>query len=1262
MTIFGQKHQGGAEAGASTDISRKNRHSSGRFGRLLLRVWPVMAGVILLVLVAWWPTAETSTADGAEADTKQSAPESESKSAGEPEEQDTTAEPDGGVMGKSGGPVKGPAELLMSADQERLFALSDKFMRASEAGASEEELAVISAEIQAVMDKMTLEIETDPNARLQGPPAAGVGPGGNAGASKSISSPNEVRALRPRDLAGRGVGGVDANSAAADVSGGELDADLLLPGAEELEARLAEMEAEDGELAPDQEGVDATAGEPTDGGAEAQDDEEAAPSDEVKVVELAVASPNDVVKLDMKDDLLDINMLIDTIGRELKFSFLYDNTAGVAGQVKLQQYGEITRKDLLPLLESMLSFQKLTMVREDPFIRIVKRDESLLKTYPPMVIGPNTPDLEPGDQVISQIVEIKHVSIEDVKGLLGQFADATVMVQIPKTNHLIITEYARRMPRLLDMIELIDQPGPAKKLVPFELYHVTAKEIHGQLNELLKSLAEEGLLGPEEPVVQPGKSPPPKQPARPSRRTPKEAPAATIQPTARGPRVLLDERTDRFLVIGTDDQIDKVAELIGLLDVAVPGVEIKLVPFGMEYVSAEKVQPKVAELIKALAEEAAEAEGEAKPEAKPEPTRTRAARSVRSPKPVKGPFMLVDERTNRLFVVGTAEQIDQVNHLLGMLDIERPGPPLRLEPVQITHVAAGDVASQLADLFGALTEQDEEPTVQLERASQQTPALPKRTPQQQQRSRQTARLEDLTRTQGPYMLADERTNRLLIVGTDDQIGQLKDLLALLDIPPYEYDQAVIKVYRPRYVEAEEARKIMDQLGITKVDDLRPRDQARAMAAREQPSRTGQIDASDRSFIEEEFAIRLAVQESLNRIFILATEPQHEEIVSLMSHIDQDPNDDESPYQIYFLENRDPEVVAEMLTDLLESEKTDVKSEVRIPAKEGAPIIRALPEIYAVAVRGSQKQHDEIKSIIEQLDKRLPQVLVEAILVQVSTNDSLDLGVTLQDARSIGDQRFISGVSPFGIGGTSRSGNIVSGTGGILAYLDDALVYATLEALQQQGDSKIVSKPRILVNDNEEGNIVSTRGEPTTTTTIPAGSDTAITDFKEYVEAGTTLTITPHISEGDFLQLAINLQVDSFEGTGSGNVPPAKASNNITTLVNVPDNKTIVLGGLTTRRNAIEVDKVPLLGDIPILGAVFRSVSKTSTSALLYVFVKAHIVRSDTPETLEFEDLDELSEKYRQQLRQQEQDYKHQTIIPGIPDAEREPESSALDEG
>ncbi len=891
--------------------------------------------------------------------------------------------------------------------------------------------------------------------------------------------------------------------------------------------------------------------------------------------------PEATVKIKIEENMLDVNELINVVGMNLKFSFLYDTPAGVTGQVKMQQFGEIKNRDLLPLLESVLSFFDFTMIREDPFIRIVKRTEAHKKALPTVGKGPELAPVAAGDSVISQILEMQYIKPAEAIAFLQQFvSDPSVLVQVANTNYLIVTEYARRLPRVLEMLELIDQPGPNRRLEPLTVQYVKADEAVKQMAALIKDLQGQQSSAATAPAPTP---------------TPRRTPTRTQRPG----------ETPAATGVGTTTTVEG------------------------------------------------------------------------------GPAFHVDGRTNRIFVIATEEQILQVKELLALLDI-KDGPAIRLETIQVTNVIVKDITSQLTEMIEALNEKDVPSTTGTGAtpAAQGTPAEARQAAERMRsrtissRNRNQSQYSTATRAgdEGPVLIEDEKTNRLFVIGSDEQIRQVKELLTLLDVLPY-YEQLIIKIYQPQYVEAAEMQKILSDLGIIKSDRDRPRDRARqaregepeeinrpiTTAANAEAAEAGIPGETGAYPALEEAEIRVAILESVNKMFVLATERQHRNIEDMMRQVDMEPNEFIGAIQIYPLENRKPEDVASMLKDLLESERLDVKKETNIPGKEGAPIIVALEDIYAIAVRGSAKQHRDIEQIIKKLDKRLPQVLVEAILVQVNSNDALKVGVSLKNKYDVGgtrnSTRAVSGVSPFSIGDITNSNGIISGTGGTIGFYTDDLIYATLEAMQEQGNAKVVSKPRIMVNDNEKGSITSERQEPTSETVISPGSDTPITSFKGYESAGTTLDITPHISEGDFLSLEISLQVNSFDGEGSGNLPPAKTSNQITTLVTVPHEKIIVLGGLATRTDSVNVEKIPLLGDIPLLGALFRKTTKSELEGVLYVFVKANIVRDE-----KFEDLEELSEKNRQQLREKEMNYgRSSDFIPGLPPIIEAEGKSALDD-
>jgi len=149
------------------------------------------------------------------------------------------------------------------------------------------------------------------------------------------------------------------------------------------------------------------------------------------------------VKIKVAKDIVDINELLRTVGIALKLNFIYPDGVVPTGKVKLQQYGKIHERELLPLLESVLAFSGYSMVREDPYIRIVKRADVHKKTliFTPGAVGPGD---VPEDSVVIRKYELKHATFSDVKKTLTNFVpDASVITTIPKTNCLLITEYAR---------------------------------------------------------------------------------------------------------------------------------------------------------------------------------------------------------------------------------------------------------------------------------------------------------------------------------------------------------------------------------------------------------------------------------------------------------------------------------------------------------------------------------------------------------------------------------------------------------------------------------------------------------------------------------------------------------------------------------------------------------------------------------------------------------------------------------------------------
>ena len=211
-------------------------------------------------------------------------------------------------------------------------------------------------------------------------------------------------------------------------------------------------------------------------------------------------------------------------------------------------------------------------------------------------------------------------------------------------------------------------------------------------------------------------------------------------------------------------------------------------------------------------------------------------------------------------------------------------------------------------------------------------------------------------------------------------------------------------------------------------------------------------------------------------------------------------------------------------------------------------------------------------------------------------------------------------------------------------------------MAEKNYGRILSKPRLLVNDNAEGTISTTK-----TTWVARSSETSgtgdnpviveSTDFEEF-PSGIELIITPHISEGDLLRLEIEMKRSSQASASdlaADEPPPDKTENDIKTVVTVPDKSTIILGGIIQMTQSKGGSKIPLFGDLPIVGGLFRSIDDSDTQSKLYIFVKADILRPDES-TAGLPDLERISKLKQEAFEKAERQFQEYQPWPGL-DAE-----------
>lgn len=371
---------------------------------------------------------------------------------------------------------------------------------------------------------------------------------------------------------------------------------------------------------------------------------------------------------------------------------------------------------------------------------------------------------------------------------------------------------------------------------------------------------------------------------------------------------------------------------------------------------------------------------------------------------------------------------------------------------------------------------------------------------------------------------------------------------------------------------------------------------------------------------------LAADERTNSILLSGDNAARIRIRGLIAHLDT-PIEGTGNTRVVYLHYASAEEIAPILQGVSDFEDPEGNggqtqsrnSDINIQADEtnNALIITAPPARF-----------DSLRRIISQLDVRRAQVLVEAVIADVSNNLTKELGAEGFIIPSDGD----SGPA----GASINSGNILSllGDGGISsgaalagqglniggADLNGSTQWGVLlRALEADATTNILSTPTLVTLDNEEAEIVVAQNVPFVTgqfTNTNSGTDSSVNPFQtiERQDVGITLRITPQINEGDSVRLTIEQE--------SSNISESEVASDIitnerriSTSVMVDDNDILVLGGLTQDDYRDSVTKTPILGDIPLLGNLFRSTSTTKNKQNLMVFIHPVILRDGSTSSL-----------------------------------------------
>jgi len=229
---------------------------------------------------------------------------------------------------------------------------------------------------------------------------------------------------------------------------------------------------------------------------------------------------------------------------------------------------------------------------------------------------------------------------------------------------------------------------------------------------------------------------------------------------------------------------------------------------------------------------------------------------------------------------------------------------------------------------------------------------------------------------------------------------------------------------------------------------------------------------------------------------------------------------------------------------------------------------------------------------------------------VSVNDTENFTLAFESQINAGQFGVNTGSTLSSLDTTGSFGDLRSvgtGLGGLTAaVIMTNQIPIIINANQTNSDVRILSTPQLLVNDNQESEIVSLSEQPFQE--ISQGDGGNVTAFAGFAEAGTTLRVTPSISDGGFLRLDYFVELSNFTAAaGTAGSPPPRDRNTVQGTATIPSDATIVIGGITVDNVRDTIIKVPLLGDIPLVGELFKNTNKVNTQSKLYVFLTPRIM-------------------------------------------------------
>lgn len=498
----------------------------------------------------------------------------------------------------------------------------------------------------------------------------------------------------------------------------------------------------------------------------------------------------------------------------------------------------------------------------------------------------------------------------------------------------------------------------------------------------------------------------------------------------------------------------------------------------------------------------------------------------------------------------------------------------------------------------------------------------------------------------------ERINSVLITDTSSNISRLVEVLEMVDQP---VEKIKPRIYQLKYAEASSvASKLKELVDAAKtekseqtvVSNVRaPAGVIRAMRGVPAPSSSSSPQGSladETEMIQGE--VKFVSDERTNIMIVFSKAANFDFFDRIIKVLDV-PVDPAVVVETINLEYAEAKDIASILNDFVGAAKETEKTKTGGDATDKSPspeppsdIVRSIGRAVSASAQsaigrlsedtkilsdertnslllmGRKSDVEALKIIIGKLDVMLQQVVIEAIILNVGLGDSFSTGVQWVYENGMSDE--LSSEQSFG---TELSASITNSLDTVTDYtfgyyktFPSLNLSAVISAAKSDSDSRVLSTPVVMTTDNTEAKITVADEQPVVTSSTSYSSSTATSSATyEYKTIGVELTVTPHINPANFVLMEITQSADDIGDYTSidGNDVPTIQAREITATVGVKDRDTVVLGGLVRKAKSESSTKIPLLGDIPLLGWFFSSHTTSDDRDELVVLLTPYVLNN-----------------------------------------------------